>query len=70
MSRPIVVSLCERCRSMREIRSGKGSRFLLCELARAEPRFPKYPPQPVVQCSGYVDRGSVKEPRSAHVVES
>ena len=46
-------SLCERCRWLREVISGKGSRFLLCELARTDARFAKYPPQPVGSCPGF-----------------
>jgi len=41
---------------MREIISGKGSRFLLCELSRVDVRFVKYPGQPVRKCLGYIDR--------------
>jgi hypothetical protein len=48
-------SLCEHCRFMREVVSGRGSRFLLCELPRHDRRFPEYPPQPVVRCAGYAD---------------
>jgi hypothetical protein len=33
--------------------SGRGSRFVLCRLSVDDPRFPRYPPLPVVQCSGY-----------------
>ena len=49
-------SLCESCRRMREVISGKGSRFLLCELSQADARFEKYPAQPVPRCEGYVER--------------
>ena len=43
------------------IRSAKGSTFYLCELARSDPRFAKYPPQPVLACAGYE-----RYPSSAH----
>jgi hypothetical protein len=46
-------SLCETCALMREVITPKGSRFLLCQLSRTNPAFPKYPPQPVVRCDGY-----------------
>jgi hypothetical protein len=46
-------SLCESCRFMRAVVSGRGSRFLLCELSWQDRRFPKYPPQPVTRCAGY-----------------
>jgi hypothetical protein len=45
-------SLCETCASMREVITPR-SRFLLCQLSATDPRFPKYPPQPVVRCDGY-----------------
>lgn len=46
-------SLCETCARVREVITPKGSRFLLCELSRTDPAFPKYPPQPVGRCAGY-----------------
>jgi hypothetical protein len=46
-------SLCEMCSWMREVKTGKGSRFLLCRLAKVDASYPKYPPQPVVHCDGY-----------------
>lgn len=46
-------SLCESCRHLREIVTGKGSRFLMCLLAQTDSRFRKYPPQPVTKCSGH-----------------
>ena len=49
-------SLCETCRQMREIVSGKGSRFVLCQLAQDDARFPKYPPHPIIKCEGYKER--------------
>jgi hypothetical protein len=55
-------SLCESCRFLREVVSGRGSRFLLCQLSAPDRRFPKYPPQPVVRCSGYAGR---EEPERA-----
>lgn len=46
-------SLCESCKHVREVVTPKGSRFLLCELSRTEPDYPKYPPQPVLRCGGH-----------------
>ena len=46
-------NLCEACAHKKEIISGTGSRFLLCCLSQTDARFPKYPPQPVVQCLGF-----------------
>lgn len=49
----LVGSLCRSCRSLRVIRSGRGSVFFLCERAQDDPRFPRYPPQPVIRCTGH-----------------
>lgn len=54
-------SLCETCRFLREIVSGKGSRFLMCLLSQSDARFPKYPPQPIRRCIGYERQEAVDE---------
>jgi hypothetical protein len=59
LTRPI--SLCQSCLHVREIVSGTGSRFWLCQKSQTDARFPKYPPQPVVKCSGFEVRDSVKD---------
>ena len=46
--------LCPACANVKVIRSSKGSTFYLCQLSAADARFPKYPPQPVVACGGYL----------------
>jgi hypothetical protein len=46
-------SLCETCALVREVVTPQGSRFLLCQLSKTDPAYPKYPPQPVVRCDGY-----------------
>ena len=48
--------LCAACVNARVITSGKGSTFWLCELSRTDPAFPRYPPLPVVRCSGFTPR--------------
>lgn len=45
--------LCGSCINARIIESKRGSRFYMCELSKVDPAFPKYPPLPVVACSGY-----------------
>ena len=45
--------LCDDCRWAREIVSGRGSVFLLCEQHQRNPRFPKYPPLPVLACAAH-----------------
>ena len=51
--RPHAKSLCELCRHLRRVESAKGSVFYLCKRSAAEPAYPKYPPQPVVDCRGF-----------------
>ena len=46
-------SLCQSCDHAKPVISGRGSRFLLCEKAASDHRFPKYPMQPVIQCAGF-----------------
>lgn len=45
--------LCGACTHARLIQSGKGSSFWMCELAKSDPRFRKYPPLPVTRCPGF-----------------
>ena len=46
-------SLCNSCSHVREVVSGTGSRFLLCQLSKEDRSYPKYPPQPVLRCDGF-----------------
>ena len=48
--------LCAGCTHARRIESVRGSVFILCQLSATDPRFPKYPRLPVLQCSGYSPR--------------
>ena len=45
--------LCPECANLKIVESSKGSVFLMCRLAKDDPRFPKYPPQPVRSCQGF-----------------
>lgn len=45
--------LCEACRHSREIVNDRGSRFLLCDRNKIDPRYPKYPRLPVLRCTGF-----------------
>jgi hypothetical protein len=45
---------------VREVVSGTGSRFLLCQLSQSDKQFCKYPPQPVRECDGYRTIGSTE----------
>ena len=55
MPRPVTpAGLCGSCRHARQVVSGKGSHFVLCELSRTDLRFPRYPNLPVLACTGYM----------------
>ena len=45
--------LCASCHHRRQVHSERGSNFVLCRLSITDPRFPKYPPLPVIACNGY-----------------
>ena len=62
-------SLCESCVHVREVVSGTGSRFLLCQLSQQDRRFPKYPPQPMVgQTRAVLDRYAAAGGRYREIV--
>lgn len=50
--------LCGTCEHSRVVESARGSRFWMCQLSETDARFRKYPPLPVLRCSGYRDRRS------------
>ena len=55
-------SLCETCGHVREVKTPKGSRFLLCQLSQTDANYPKYPAQPVMLCPGYrANDGAVEQ---------
>jgi hypothetical protein len=54
---PFPDALCHRCVYLRLVTSGKGSTFLMCQ----EPSLPKYPPQPVRVCRGFMLKGAEAE---------
>ena len=45
--------LCNDCLHQRLVRSGRGSVFTMCLLAKTDPAFPKYPRVPVLECAGH-----------------
>jgi hypothetical protein len=57
-------SLCRDCAHKREIVSGTGSRFWLCQLAVSNGSFRKYPPQPIAVCAGYRTESTARESES------
>lgn len=48
--------LCDSCRHQRVVRNTRGSAFSLCERSKTDPRYPKYPRVPVLECPGYERR--------------
>lgn len=50
---PPPAGLCNLCVHQRITRTGRGSVFTRCELAKTDPRFPKYPRVPVTRCAGF-----------------
>jgi hypothetical protein len=50
----VPAGLCEKCAHQRLVHNTRGSTFSLCERSRSEPEaFPRYPPLPVLECSGF-----------------
>ena len=45
--------LCAGCVHVKVVSSDRGSAFVQCRLAKADARFVRYPPQPVLVCSGF-----------------
>ena len=48
--------LCDACRHQRLVPNTRGSVFSLCERSRTDPSFRRYPPLPVLRCSGFDPR--------------
>lgn len=53
MQPPASAGLCATCVHAKVVQSDRGSVFVRCNLAQTDPRFPKYPRLPVLECSGY-----------------
>jgi hypothetical protein len=49
----VAIGLCERCRWVRRVTSGRGALFILCRRSETDPAYPRYPPLPRLQCPGY-----------------
>jgi hypothetical protein len=45
--------LCASCSHVQVVQTSKRSTFFLCRLSDTDPRFPKYPVVPVLDCAGY-----------------
>jgi hypothetical protein len=53
--------LCDSCRHQRVVRNTRGSVFSLCERSKTDPRYPKYPRVPVLECPGFERGGGAEE---------
>ena len=58
--------LCGVCRHSRVIQTARGSVFRLCERSTTDPRFPRYPNLPVLDCGGFepIERGTLPQPNA------
>ncbi len=54
---PSQVGLCWDCQWVRIVRNQAGSEFFLCERAKEDPAFEKYPRLPVLECRGHEAKG-------------
>jgi hypothetical protein len=45
--------LCGSCEHVQRVTSARGSTFYLCRLSFVDARFARYPPLPVLACSGF-----------------
>ena len=45
--------LCTSCRHARIVAGRRGNRYWLCALSVTDPRFPRYPVLPVLECDGH-----------------
>jgi hypothetical protein len=48
--------LCDTCRHQKLVRNTRGSSFSMCERAKLDDRYPKYPRLPVESCAGWEPR--------------
>ena len=55
---PVRAGLCDSCIHQKVIRTTRGSAFSMCERSKTDPRYPKYPRVPVLECRGYEKRAS------------
>ena len=53
----MIAGLCASCRHARRLLSASGSEFVQCRLAERDPRYDKWPRQPVLACAGH-ERGA------------
>jgi hypothetical protein len=59
------VGLCARCAHAAVQRSERGNEFWRCLRADAESDFRRYPPLPVLRCTGFAEGGTLPADRGA-----
>jgi hypothetical protein len=59
----MIVGLCQTCQHATVIANDRGSTFYLCERAKTDARFPRYPRLPVVACIGYDEKPCTRSDR-------
>ncbi|MBA2439306.1 MAG: hypothetical protein H0V50_01375 [Thermoleophilaceae bacterium] len=59
---PRDAGLCESCRHQRVVTTTRGSRFSMCTRSKTDPRYPKYPRVPVLECPGFEERPAKDPP--------
>ncbi len=60
-----LIGLCVACRHVKVIKSSKGSFFIMCELAKTDKRFSKYPVLPVLYCPGFSQKHELEDGESS-----
>ncbi len=64
------LGLCAGCSHRREIRNRRGSTFHLCNRSRTDPRYPRYPPLPVLTCEGFAPEAGSADPTERRAASS
>lgn len=54
--------LCRLCAHSQVVPSSRDATFWLCGLSFTDPRFLRYPPVPVIACTGYERRPDTPSP--------
>lgn len=57
-----LVGLCAACRHAKIIHSAKGSVFIMCNLAKTDPHYNKYPLLPMLHCRGFENHPQDQDP--------
>ena len=64
---PVSFGLCDTCVHQQIVRNTRGSVFSLCRRSRTDPRFPRYPRVPVLECPGHETDANCDKERPGRV---